>query len=40
VAKAAAVFGVFGAVYLALCLLLDVTEAYGAVQRVRRVFRR
>ena len=40
VAKAAAVFGVFGAVYLALCLLLDVAEAYGALQRVRRVFRR
>jgi len=40
VAKAAAVFGAFGAVYLLLALALDVPEAYGAVQRARRVLRR
>jgi putative peptidoglycan lipid II flippase len=40
VVEAAAVFGVFGAGYLALCLLFDVAEAYAAVQRARRMFRR
>jgi putative peptidoglycan lipid II flippase len=40
IAKAVGVFGVFGAVYLAACLLLDVSEAYAAVQRIRRVLRR
>ena len=38
--RAGAVFGVFGAAYLTLCLLLGVPEAAGAVQRVRRIFRR
>ena len=39
-AKAAAVFGCFGAVYLLLALALDVPEASAAVQRARRVLRR
>src|SRR5437763_1802393 len=40
VAKAAAVFGCFGAVYLLLALALDVPEASAAVQRARRMLRR
>ncbi|MFL5309917.1 MAG: murein biosynthesis integral membrane protein MurJ [Myxococcales bacterium] len=40
VAKAAAVFGCFGGVYLLLALALDVPEASAAVQRARRMLRR
>src|SRR5436305_7698827 len=37
--RAAVVFGVFGVTYLALCLLLEVPEAAGSLQRVRRLLR-
>ena len=40
VAKAAAVFGCFGAVYLLLALAFGVSEASAAVQRARRMLRR
>jgi len=40
VAKAAAVFGCFGGVYLLLALVLEVPEASAAVQRARRMLRR
>jgi putative peptidoglycan lipid II flippase len=40
IAKAAAVFGCFGAVYLASTLALGVPEASAAVQRARRMLRR
>ncbi len=39
VAKAAAVFGCFGTVYLLLALALEVPEASAAVQRARRLIR-
>jgi putative peptidoglycan lipid II flippase len=40
IVRAAAVFGIFGASYLGLCLLLEVPEAAGSLQRVRRLLRR
>ena len=40
VAKAAAVFGCFGAVYLGLTLAFGVPEASAALQRARRLLRR
>jgi hypothetical protein len=39
-AKAAAVFGCFGGVYLLLALAFGVSEASAAVQRARRMLRR
>jgi putative peptidoglycan lipid II flippase len=38
--RAVAVFGVFGVSYLLACLLLEVPEAAGSLQRVRRLVRR
>ncbi|MFL5413811.1 MAG: hypothetical protein ACJ79D_20790, partial [Myxococcales bacterium] len=40
IVRAGAVFGVFGASYLGLSLLLEVPEAAGSLQRVRRLLRR
>jgi hypothetical protein len=40
VAKAAAVFGCFGVLYLLLALAFRVPEASAAVQRARRLLRR
>ena len=39
-ARAAAVFGAFGASYLLACLLVEVPEAAGSLQRVRRLLKR
>jgi putative peptidoglycan lipid II flippase len=38
--RAIAVFGVFGVSYLLACLLLEVPEAAGSLQRVRRLLKR
>ncbi|MFL5368769.1 MAG: murein biosynthesis integral membrane protein MurJ [Myxococcales bacterium] len=40
IVRAGAVFGVFGASYLGLSLLLEIPEAAGSLQRVRRLLRR